>query len=161
MVSDPSEVPDLPDSGPADEVVSSPARRFPWPRWAQCLVAAAVIITLTVPLFIWREPIRATFAEPERVTEMIRSHGAWGPTILIGLYVAQTVAAPIPGQALNFAAGYIFGLPVGLSFIGAAWQEAALIQLAYAFEQVSKVRVPPQFLTTANLTPDQPPCHKK
>lgn len=48
-------------------------------------------------------------------------------------------------------AGYIHGLPVGLSFIGAAWQEAKLIRYAYAFEQAAQVRVPPQFLPTANL----------
>ena len=41
--------------------------------------------------------------------------------------------------------GFIHGLPVGLSFISTAYDEAGIIKLGYAYEQASKKRTPPKF----------------
>jgi amidase len=46
--------------------------------------------------------------------------------------------------------GYVFGLPCGVSFISTAWSEPKLIKAAFAYEQASKRRKPPQFLATVS-----------
>jgi len=45
--------------------------------------------------------------------------------------------------------GFVFGLPIGLSFFGKAYSEGELIRLAFAYEQVSKNRKPPSFKSSA------------
>ena len=44
-------------------------------------------------------------------------------------------------------------MPVGISFFGRAWSEPTLIKMAYAFEQATRLRKPPQFLPTIWLNP--------
>jgi amidase len=64
----------------------------------------------------------------------------------------STSAAAVSGYpSITVPAGYVFGLPVGLSFFGRAWSEPTLLKLAYAFEQATKFRKPPQFLQTVDL----------
>lgn len=48
-------------------------------------------------------------------------------------------------------AGLAHGLPVGISFVGTAWSDAALIGMAYAYEQASKRRKAPTFAASVNL----------
>jgi amidase len=47
--------------------------------------------------------------------------------------------------AITVPAGNIHGLPVGITFMGAAWSEPRLISLAFAYEQASKARISPSF----------------
>lgn len=63
-------------------------------------------------------------------------------------------AAAVAGYPnINVPAGFIHGMPVGISFFGRAWSEPTLIKLAYSFEQATKLRKPPQFLPAIPLNP--------
>ena len=66
-----------------------------------------------------------------------------------GGYSTPSAVAGYPH--LTVPAGYVHGLPVGLSFFGRAYSEPVLIKLAFAFEQATKLRKPPQFLPHVDL----------
>ncbi|MBA3383018.1 MAG: amidase, partial [Actinobacteria bacterium] len=64
-------------------------------------------------------------------------------------FVGSSSAAAVSGYAdITVPAGYIQGLPIGVTFIGGRWSEPELIGFAYDYEQETKVRVPPQFIPT-------------
>lgn len=79
---------------------------------------------------------------------------AW-PTDLVNgdhfLGGSSTAAAVAGYPSITVPMGFAFGLPVGLSFVGTAWSEGTLLELAYAYEQGTKHRKPPTFQPSADL----------
>ena len=62
----------------------------------------------------------------------------------------STPAAVAGYPHITVPAGSVHGLPVGLSFVGAAYSEPLLITLAYAYEQASLQRRAPTFPQTVS-----------
>ncbi len=76
---------------------------------------------------------------------------AWITDLINGDHSAggSSSAAAVAGYPnINVTAGYLWGLPVGISFFGRAWSEPTLLKIAYSFEQLIKARQKPRFLTT-------------
>ena len=65
--------------------------------------------------------------------------GAGAPVVAVTRTVAGWPAISVPF-------GYVWGLPVGVTFVGPKWTEPRLIALAYAFEQAACIRRPPRYL---------------
>ena len=69
--------------------------------------------------------------EPQRERNGVLSNGTGFPAITFpGGFSAPTASAPI-------------GVPVGIELIGAEWSEPTLLTLAFAFEQATAIRRPP------------------
>ncbi len=65
---------------------------------------------------------------------------------------SSSLAAVAGYPSVTVPAAHIGALPVGLSFIGGAWQDARLLSLAADFEARTQVRQLPRFLTTQETT---------
>jgi amidase len=80
---------------------------------------------------------------------------AWTSDLLNGDHFtggSSTPAAVAGYPAITVPAGFVRGLPVGISFMGAANSEPTLIRLAYDFERATSARTAPTFAATASLS---------
>ncbi len=66
-------------------------------------------------------------------------------------YGAYTPAAITGYPSITVPMGFVNELPLGLSFSGLAFQEPVVIAIGYAYEQISKNRRPPKFLSTLKV----------
>ena len=59
--------------------------------------------------------------------------------------IGSSSLAAISGYpSITVPAGFVSGLPIGLTFVAKPWNEKQLIEIAYAFEQTTGVRKPPE-----------------
>ncbi|MDQ2819483.1 MAG: amidase [Pseudomonadota bacterium] len=78
---------------------------------------------------------------------------AWLTDFINGDHYGSSFSSPaaVAGYPhVTVPAGFIHDLPVGMSFVGTAWSDAAMLGLAYAYEQASQARRAPRFLPTVN-----------
>ena len=76
---------------------------------------------------------------------------AWPTDLINGDHFtggSSTPAAVAGYPNINVPAGFSHQLPIGISFFGRPYSEATLIKIAYAYEQATKHRKPPQFVPT-------------
>jgi uncharacterized membrane protein YdjX (TVP38/TMEM64 family) len=117
--------------------------------WLRIVVVAVVIVGLTLPMVLWQDTLMRALADRDQVVAEIRAAGAWGPAVIVGLIIAQTIIAPIPGQVINFVAGYVYGPWLGMAFswvglvIGAA---IAMLLARYAGRPLVERLVSPRLL---------------
>ncbi len=79
---------------------------------------------------------------------------AWTTDLVNGDHFSggSSTAAAVAGYPnITAPAGYVHGLPVGISFFGKAWSEPTLLKLAFAFEQATRFRHAPGLKPTADL----------
>jgi amidase len=107
-------------------------------------------------------------AGEEGIDRLLAEHGldalictSYGPASRIDLAAGDHGwgrSSQLPAIAgyphLTVPMGLVLGLPVGLSFIGPAWSEAALLALGHAFERASAARRPPTYAASVQSPPE-------
>jgi amidase len=113
----------------------------------------------------YKKAMRAKIlAGPQGIDAVMRAHKldalvapTQGPAALTDLVYGDpnqggsfTSPAAVAGYPhITVPAGFVFGLPIGISFVGGAWSEPTLLKLAYSFEQATTARRAPTFEGTA------------
>ena len=104
------------------------------------------------------------YARAEGIDQVLNEHRldalvapTTGPAWLTDFYKGDSSGGGFSSPAavagyphITVPAGFVHGLPAAISFVGAAWSEATLIRLAYAYEQASKQRRAPAFAKSVN-----------
>lgn len=89
------------------------------------------LLSLGLILFLWLGPVRDYFHSPEELRDTIKGYGPAAPLVIIGFQILQVILAPIPGQALDIANGYLFGWwGIAISMIGLSIGSVLAIALA-------------------------------
>ncbi|GJI94904.1 amidase [Duganella caerulea] len=105
------------------------------------------------------------YSRAEGIDQVMREHRldalvaptggpAWLTDFINGDHFGGSFSSPaaVAGYPhITVPAGYVHGLPVGLSFVGAAYSEAMLIRMAYSYEQATLHRRAPQFPASVNI----------
>lgn len=92
-----------------------------------------------------------TVLDPEAIRETVEAFGIFAPVAFVALQVAQVVFAPIPGQVLAMAGGYVFGPVLGTAYslLGATIGSAIAFWLSRRFGRPAVERlVHPDTLAT-------------
>jgi uncharacterized membrane protein YdjX (TVP38/TMEM64 family) len=88
-------------------------------------IAFLAALVLLVPA-LRHAAVAAVHGETSEVREQIKSLGAAGPLIIIGLAVVHSVV-PYPAEIVNAAAGFAYGFFGGLGIVVIGWMISALI----------------------------------
>jgi uncharacterized membrane protein YdjX (TVP38/TMEM64 family) len=91
-----------------------------WRRVAVAIVVLAVLSGLWVA--VRNSGFLMVFEDRQHLVTWVRGSGPWAPLGIIFLQIGQVVLAPIPGQIVGVAAGYLFGALLGTfySLLGTA-----------------------------------------
>lgn len=121
----------------------------PRARWIAIGTLLGLAIAAGVGLVLFERSVGSLF-EPETIRTTVRSFGLLAPVAFVLIQALQVILAPVPGQVLALAGGYVFGPVLGtvLSLLGATIGSAVAFGLSRRFGRPAVERlVHPQTLS--------------
>jgi uncharacterized membrane protein YdjX (TVP38/TMEM64 family) len=116
-----------------------------WAKWKWVLVffilAGIAFLIIQYNSQLWNQIVKTYdfLHDRQQLKGFIRSFGPYSPLAYILLQVLQVVIAPIPGGAVEFLGGYLFGVKAGFlySMIGLILGSWLAFSLARIFEKIA------------------------
>jgi uncharacterized membrane protein YdjX (TVP38/TMEM64 family) len=116
-----------------------------WTKWKWalllCILAGVVFIIYQYHSQLWNQITKLfhIYQDHTQLKKVIKSYGPYAPLAYILLQIIQVVIAPIPGGAIEFLGGYLFGVKAGLiySMIGLTLGSWLAFSLARIFEKIA------------------------
>jgi len=121
-------------------------------KWVLLICVLTGLFVLVVYHYnsqIWTKIIKlyTVLHDRNELKSIIRSYGAYSPIAYMVVQMVQVVVAPIPGGAIEFIGGYLFGVKAGFlySMIGLLVGSLVAFALARIFEKLAVEKfVPPE-----------------
>jgi uncharacterized membrane protein YdjX (TVP38/TMEM64 family) len=116
-------------------------KKWIWVLFLCILAGVAFLIIYQYNSQLWNQIVKLydLFHDRRQLKGWIRSFGAYSPLAYILLQIIQVVIAPIPGGAIEFLGGYLFGVKVGFIFsmVGLTLGSLVAFSLARIFEKIA------------------------
>ena len=114
---------------------------FKW-RWVWIITAGILLFLIyefNSQLWIKAVDLYDKLHDKHQLKTIISSFGAYSPLAYILIQILQVIIAPIPGGAIEFLGGYLFGVKAGFlySMIGVILGSWFAFSLARVFEKVA------------------------
>jgi uncharacterized membrane protein YdjX (TVP38/TMEM64 family) len=117
----------------------SPRLRSKW-VWITCLLVALVILLIYLynsQPWIQTVKLQGLFQDRHQLKKVIKSFRPYSPLVFISFHILHAVIPPIPGEAIEFLGGYLFGVWAGMlySMIGLIIGSWLSFSIARIFEK--------------------------
>ncbi len=87
--------------------------QHPFKTWVYRLAFPALLLGLTVPVFLNASQLWDFFKDPVNIQNWVLEWGVLAPLVFVGLQILQVVVFVIPGEVTQIAGGYLFGFGMG------------------------------------------------
>ncbi len=69
-----------------------------------------LLAAVTVPVLIWHEQLWKLFTSGGLLRDWVAARGSWAPLAFMGLQALQVIVFVLPGEVVQIAGGYLFGI---------------------------------------------------